>query len=172
MNDGVVMAYQCPACDALSSRALSGKNPSGRCTECGVVSPYDEWAVGQWRESARTTDTKALPGDIVGPMDDPFADDSVIVDTRRAVLLAGTDVALTVNPSDGLEFCALLMSGRVNRSSDQSRVVYLTGPDGMAALVTQLIGLAQRRGGDFANEFGTLMMRRMAELPTRPEGEG
>lgn len=168
MSD-VMVAFQCPKCTALQAGALVGPKPTGKCSECGETSDVNDWAVGHWRESVRSTDTAEIPGDIVGSTDDPFADDSVIVDTRRAVLLAATDVCLTTNPSDGLEFCALLMSGRVNRSTDQSRVVYLTGPDGMAALVSQLVGLAQRRGGDFANEFGTLLNARLEELPKKPK---
>lgn len=166
-SETTVLAFACPKCSALATAALVGPEPTGRCGECGQTSEPSEWVVGYWREAARTTDTADIPGDIIGPNDDPLADDSVIVDTRRAVLLSYTDVCITTNGSDRREFCALMMKGRVNRSQDVSRVLYLTGPDGMAALVSQLVGLAQRKGGDFANEFGTLLNRRLKELPTK-----
>lgn len=162
-----VLAFMCPKCSALLTAALVGPTPPEQCVECGEPSAPDEWAVGRWVEGERTTDTADIPGDIIGPEPDPFAEDSVIVDTRRAVLLSYTDVCVTKNESDGVDFCALVMKGRVNRSQDVSNVLYLTGPDGMAALVSQLVGLAQRRGGDFANEFGTLLNRRLRELPTK-----
>lgn len=167
-NETTVLAFACPKCSALVTAGLVGPEPTGRCGECGQTSdPKTEWIVGYWREAERTTDTATIPGDIIGPDPDPFAQDSVIVDTRRAVLLSYTDVCITTNGSDGQEFCALMMKGRVNRSQDVSRVLYLTGPDGMAALVSQLVGLAQRKGGDFADEFGTLLNERLKELPTK-----
>lgn len=162
-----ILAFCCPKCSALITAALVGPTPPEQCGECGEASAPDTWAVGCWVEGQRTTDTAEIPGDIIGPGDDAFAEDSVIVDTRRAVLLSYSDVCITTNGSDGQEFCAMLMKGRVNRSEDVSRVLYLTGPDGMAALVSQLVGLAQRKGGDFANEFGTLLNRRLRELPTK-----
>lgn len=172
MSD-VVLAFQCPKCAALVTRALVGPKPTGKCSECNETSDPSAWGVGHWREAPRTTDTTSIPGDIVGPDDDPFAEDSVIVDTRNAVHLDYSEVTLVTNPSDGREICAALMSGRINQSTERSRVVYLLSIDGMAALVAQIAGLAARRGGEFGDEFGTLLTKRLEEMPKKStEGEG
>lgn len=168
----VMLAFRCPKCSALHAAALVGPKPVGKCGECGETTNAEDWTIGHWREATRTTDTAEIPGDIIGPSEDAFAENSVLVDTRRAVLLAYSDVCVTKNESDGGEMCALMLKGRVNRSQDVSHVLYLTGPDGMAALVSQIVGVAKRRGGDFGDEFGKALIKRMDELPQRPTEGG
>jgi hypothetical protein len=66
----------------------------------------------------------------------------------------------------------LALAGRINYSDDRVENAYLMGPDGAAALVSQLVGLASRAAGDhvrggqqFAAEFKVDLERRMGELP-------
>lgn len=160
------IVYRCPACGSFQEAQPE------HCEHCNVISDVSEWGAGHWVEAAKTTDTADIPGDIIGPGDDPFAEDSVIVDTRRAVLLSYSDVCVTRNGGDDQEFCALMLRGRVNRATEVSSVLYLTGPDGMAALVSQIVGVAKRRGGEFGDEFGRLLIKRMEELPQRPTEGG
>lgn len=163
-----VSAYQCPLCQAILAESLLGDPKAIKtmlCHECGRVSPIDRWLAGMW-EPARLalTDSRALGGDIVGPSDVPYERDTQVIDTRRAVLLSGTDCAMMENGSDGVRLASILLHGRVNRSTDQSRVLYLTDEDGLAAIVSQLVGLAVREGGGFEERFRARMTARMTEM--------
>lgn len=117
-----------------------------------------------------SSDPRAAAGAVVGP-GGPFDEGSVLFDTRRAVLLSHTQVAKVDNPSDGRRFFGLELSGRINRSPDRAQVLYLFDADGAAAIVSQLIGLAQRAGGEMAADFAVALEHRLAELPTRDEEE-
>jgi hypothetical protein len=97
----------------------------------------------------------------------------VLMDARNAVLLAGMDVMLmdAKTPADPiLVFMAL--RGRVNYSSDEVEHAYMFGPDGAAALCSELAGLASRAWAsgrddaqDFAAEYKRELTRRMEDLP-------
>src|SRR5688572_32604818 len=115
-----------------------------------------------------SSDPRAAGGTIAGP-GGPFDTGAVLFDTRRAVLLAHTQVAKVDNPSDGRSFFGMELAGRINRSSDRAQVLYLFDADGAAAIVSQLVGLVQRAGDDeLAADFVVALEHRMAALPTQP----
>jgi hypothetical protein len=90
---------------------------------------------------------------IITPDEDPFGRSNSIVDTRRAVLLDSVDVVMLDNPSDGRQIAGLELGGRINRTSDR------------ASIVSELIGLAQRAGGDFARQVDQRLADRINNLP-------
>lgn len=108
------------------------------------------------------TDPRRLGGGIAGP---GGAHDrgGVVIDTRNAVLHQGTTVAMV----DGAEqlTIALELEGRVNRSSDRARVLYLLPIDGAAALISELIGVVSRAGDEARAELDVAVMRRLEQLP-------
>lgn len=94
----------------------------------------------------------------------------VVIDTRNAVILAACEVALVggvragavVDPDE--QIVALVLMGRVNKTDDRARTLYLLNEDGAAGLVTELVGLASRAG--WANEFLDRVRERMKDTPT------
>jgi hypothetical protein len=74
-------------------------------------------------------------------------------------------VAQMDNPSDGRKFIGLELEGRINRSKDRGRVLYLFDADGAAALLTQLIALAGRSDSPRAEEFYRLVKQRLDGMP-------
>jgi hypothetical protein len=116
-------------------------------------------------------DPRRLGGDIAGP-GGPYERDGVVVDTSNAVILDYNEVTLVEARRAGEQpetVVALLMAGRVNKTEDRTRVLYLMNADGVAALVTQLVGIAQRAraGGDpaLADEIDQLMRQRFGDMP-------
>ena len=96
-------------------------------------------------------DPRKTGGDIAGP-GGPHDRNSVIVDTSNAVLLDSTDVCL-VETSNGTPALAMLLEGRINKTTDRARNLYLLNEDGAAALVTELLALAHRIGPEFGHRF-------------------
>ncbi|MFF0009540.1 hypothetical protein ACFYQT_39800 [Streptomyces tibetensis] len=103
-------------------------------------------------------DPRKTGGDIAGP-GGPHDRDSVIVDTTNAVILDATTVTqvetLTGNPA-----LAMLLEGRIARTDDRARNLYLMNEDGAAALVTELLALAHRMGP----QFGARLTSRIKHL--------
>lgn len=114
-----------------------------------------------------STDPRGLGGDIAGP-GGPYDEDAVVVSVEHAVLLDNTNVALIEAHRDG-EFVekalALLMEGRINKTHDRAKVLFLLNGDGAAALVTELVGIAKREGAEFAADFVVAMEERQKEMP-------
>jgi hypothetical protein len=54
----------------------------------------------------------------------------------------------------------MLLEGRINKTTDRARNLYLMNEDGAASLVSELIALAHRIGP----EFGERLMQRMRSL--------
>lgn len=96
--------------------------------------------------------------------DSPYGEHNTVVDASRALLPESTDVAMS-DQSDGRRIAVMDIAGRINRSEERTRVVVLLNPDGVAAIVTQLIGLMQRDRSPFAREFQAAFTERMADLP-------
>ena len=96
-------------------------------------------------------DPRKTGGDIAGP-GGPHDRNSVIVDTTNAVLLDATTVT-EVETLSGAPALAMLLEGRIARTSDRARNLYLMNEDGAAALVTELLALAHRMGPDFGARF-------------------
>lgn len=104
-------------------------------------------------------DPRKAGGDIAGP-GGPRDRDAVIIDTTDSVLLDATTVSLMETQSDQGVILAALMEGRINQSTERSRVLYLMNGDGAAALITELLALAYRVGP----EFGEALMARVRQL--------
>jgi hypothetical protein len=103
---------------------------------------------------------------------DPYAHGGAIIDARSAVLLDTTDVVLVDTKQDEPVTMLLALGGRINYSSDRIEHAYLFGPDGAAALVSELIGIATRAASSgldhsrrFAEDFKIDLGRRMDEMP-------
>jgi hypothetical protein len=116
----------------------------------------------------RTSDPRRLGGDISGP-GGPYDQGGVLLDTHNSVLLDHTTVAMLDNASDGRRIASLLLEGRVNRSTDRTRVLYMLDADGAAAIVSELVALAGREGGAYAEEFLRLLRERMDAMPRPPD---
>jgi hypothetical protein len=111
-----------------------------------------------------TTDPRRPGGDIAGP-GGPYDRNAVVVSTRDAVLLSHATVS-TVETRRGDKretSVALLLEGRINKTADESRVLYLLNVDGVAAIITELLGVGEReeRLGD--SDFATELRRRLGE---------
>jgi hypothetical protein len=96
-------------------------------------------------------DPRKSGGDIAGP-GGPHDRNSVIIDTTDAVLLNHSDVCL-METSTGTPVLAMLLEGRINKTTDRARNLYLMNEDGAAALVTELLALAHRIGPEFGQRF-------------------
>jgi hypothetical protein len=90
---------------------------------------------------------------------------------RGAVLLDVTDVVLM----DGVEVCTvdrvragqtngqaifMTLAGKINNKTDRATVGFMFPPDGAAALITELLALADRFGAELLDD----MTRRLTEL--------
>lgn len=115
-------------------------------------------------------DPRKLGGSIAGP-GGPYDRAGVVIDATNAVLLDGSQVALVDavrGPEHELQF-ALELQGRVNKTSDRVNVLYLLGPDGVAALVTELLAIGLRAGAAPSELLGEVLERleaRWREVPT------
>ena len=96
-------------------------------------------------------DPRKTGGNIAGP-GGPHDHNAVIVDTTDAVLLDSSDVCL-VETGGGEVVLSMLLEGRINKTTDRARNLYLMNEDGAAALVTELIALAHRIGPEFGERF-------------------
>ena len=96
-------------------------------------------------------DPRKTGGNIAGP-GGPHDHNAVIVDTTNAVLLDSSDVCL-VETGGGEVVLSMLLEGRINKTTDRARNLYLMNEDGAAALVTELISLAHRIGPEFGERF-------------------
>jgi len=104
-------------------------------------------------------DPRKTGGDIAGP-GGPQDRDAVIIDTTDAVLLDHSTVTLIETPNHTAPVLAMLLEGRINKTTDRARNLYLMNEDGAAALVSELIALAHRIGP----EFGERLMQRIGSL--------
>lgn len=104
-------------------------------------------------------DPRKSGGDIAGP-GGPHNANSVILDTTDAVLLDSSLVTLVGSPGNPKPYLAMLLQGRINKTTDRARNLYLMNEDGAAALVSELIALAHRIGP----EFGDRLMDRVRHL--------
>lgn len=131
-----------------------------------VMQEHAERVGSDPREQATTGDAVV---DVVG---DPNALHGAILDARAAVLMESIDVSLIdVAPHErGHVACFLALGGRVNYSTDSVQHAYMFGPEGAAALATELIGIAGRSGAHehtvgFGERFTREFAERMEKLP-------
>lgn len=89
------------------------------------------------------------------------------MDTTNAVLLDNLTVAVMHGKQAGDVF-TLLLEGRINRSPDRTRVLYMFDADGLAALVTEAtacVARAERNGlSTLAAGFNSACQDRMRKL--------
>lgn len=118
-------------------------------------------------------DPRRLGGDIAGP-GGPHDRHAFVVDSTDAVLLDHTTVSIVHlarrdAPGEVEHAVGLLLEGRVNKTRDRTRVLYLVNADGAAALFTELAGLASRASAegltDLADEFVARCGERWDEMP-------
>jgi hypothetical protein len=112
-------------------------------------------------------DPRPLGGNIAGP-GGPHDLDAVVVDMTDAVLLDHTTVAIVHlarrnEPGVFEHAVALQFEGRVNKTSDVTRVLYVVNADGAAALFTELAGLATRARADGLNHLADMFVARCGE---------
>jgi hypothetical protein len=97
-------------------------------------------------------DPRKSGGDIAGP-GGPHDADSVVVDATNAVLLDSSTVSLVGSPGESKPYLAVLLEGRINKTTERARNLYLMNEDGAAALVAELMALAHRIGPEFGARF-------------------
>jgi hypothetical protein len=76
----------------------------------------------------------------------------VQVDTRTAVLLDHVDVALVGTVRGQEEPSAtlgMMLAGRINKTDERAKILFLFDEDGAAAIIAQLIALATRISPEF-----------------------
>lgn len=97
-----------------------------------------------------------------------FGRGDALIDTSGAVLLGGVHVAVVgAGRSTGVEtVIALELSGRVNHSPELVDHLYLMDADGAAAIISDLVGLAERADPRFLD----LLLNRVHQLPHRGRG--
>lgn len=110
-------------------------------------------AITREHAESRGDEPIADGGDLVDVAGDPHARGGVILDARNAILLDHVDVSLIDTKRDEALALALLLQGRINFRDDRAQQLYLLNEDGAAAIVTQLLGLAQRIGPEFERRF-------------------
>lgn len=106
-------------------------------------------------------DPRKSSGDIVGP-GGPQDRHGVILDDRNAVLLDHSTVTLVETQGGGGPVLAMLLEGRINKTTDRALNLYLMNEDGAAAIVTELIALASRISPEFGDRF-TARIQRLIE---------
>lgn len=84
---------------------------------------------------------------------DPYARDSVTVDTSRAVLFDDLWVTAMLGIREGVPsdepHLAVQIGGRINKSDDRASVLYLMNEDGAAAIISELLALVSRLGPEY-----------------------
>lgn len=115
------------------------------------------------------TDPRRLGGAISGP-GGPYDENSVVFDTQNAVILEACEVAVMGGVRHGVldpkPITALVLRGRINKTTERVQALYLLNEDGAAGIVTQLVGVASRAG--WGHEFLRRVGERMEEMPVDP----
>lgn len=111
-------------------------------------------------------DPRELGGGIIGP-GGPYDKDAVLIDMRNAVILDACEVAIVGGVRDGIlddkPIAAVVLRGRVNKTSDRVQILFLMNEDGAAGIITQLVGVMSR--GGWGQEFKDRLQERMKEMP-------
>lgn len=93
-------------------------------------------------------DPRTLGGQIVGP-GGPHDRGAVLIDSTDCVLLESMEVCVIDRILDGEsqgDSIFMTLQGRVNKSTRQVQVGYIFDADGAAAIITELLALADRCG--------------------------
>jgi hypothetical protein len=117
------------------------------------------------------SDPRRLGGSI-GGTDDPYGYRTAALDFTNAVLLAHVTVA-RVEPirhgQRGSLMIALQLNGRINKTTDETQVLYLLDEDGVASILTELHGVAARSGWSFNQEVLARLQERWTTMPHDPQ---
>jgi len=93
-------------------------------------------------------DPRRLGGSITGP-GGPHDAGAVVLDTTDCVLMSSIEVCQVDGVKDGHglgRFVYLVAGGRINKTTDQVNVGLMMPWDGAAAIVSELLALADRAG--------------------------
>ena len=116
-----------------------------------------------------STDPRNIGGGIVGP-GGPFDENAVVIDTRNAVILEATEVAIVGAIRHGVldpkPITALVLRGRINKTSERVQALYLLNEDGAAGIVTELVDVAACAG--WGREFTDRVITRLEAMPEGP----
>lgn len=107
-------------------------------------------------------DPRSLGGAMSGP-GGSHDRNGVVLDMTDVVLMSGASVSVMEVGRNGAldgQMAYLLMSGRVNKTDRQVSVGFVTGTDGVAALITELLALSWRDSTDMLDD----VTRRLTEL--------
>lgn len=108
-------------------------------------------------------DPRKLGGQILDVAGDSRASAGAVLDITDAVLLDHVDVCtvdtLRMGETAGQAIFATL-GGRINKKTDRVTVGFVFPPDGAAALITELLALADRFGAELLDD----VTRRLTEL--------
>lgn len=107
-------------------------------------------------------DPRKLGGDIAGPGGSRDRG-AVFLDTSDCVLLDATNVSTVDAVRQGAlseSVIFMTMEGRINKRTDRARVGFMFGPDGAAAIITELLALADRFGAELLDD----LTRRLIDL--------
>lgn len=128
------------------------------------------------REHAKQVHAPHSGGGIIDVAGSPHAHGGALLDMRGAVLMDNVEVVLADTGATERVAMIMRLQGRINYATDRADTSYLFGPDGAAALVTELVGLASRaaaggqeHGQRFAAEFQVAVNARMQDLPKAAE---
>jgi hypothetical protein len=112
------------------------------------------------------SDPRRLGGSISGP-GGPYDEHAVVIDTRNAVILEAAEVAIVGAVRDGVldekPITALVLRGRINKTTERVQALYLLNEDGAAGIITELVGVASRAG--WGDEFLERVKARMDAMP-------
>lgn len=101
------------------------------------------------------TNPRHLGGSIAGP-GGPRDHGAVFLDLTDCVLLDGSTVCTVDNVRHGVtqgQAIYMTLKGRINKTQDRAQVGYIFGSDGAAALITQLLALADRWGPELLTDL-------------------
>lgn len=100
----------------------------------------------------------SVGGELVDVVGNPNERGGVIFDMRGAVLLQHIDVAIVDEVSKGRPIpdnpvLTMMLEGRVNKTQDRAKTLYIFDVDGAAAIVSELTELASRIGPAFVQRL-------------------
>lgn len=111
------------------------------------------------------TDPRKAGGDIAGPSE-PHGRNDAVVNTEYAVLLDAVEVVQVESNTGGEPVAGLALHGRINRTQERADILFLMDGDGMAAIASELVGLAARSPSrELGDTFAERFEQRLAQLP-------
>lgn len=117
------------------------------------------------RRRIRPENPRRLPGEMAD-LGDPHSRGMVVLDARNAILMKTVDVStIDEDSAKGQKSAiAMLLGGRINQTTDVTKVLFIFGTDGAAAIITQLIALMGRATGIDSDQMMKDILDRWNEL--------